>query len=56
MNKTDKCSLYPKHKWEFVENKVFTKIYSSNSADLTSKAIYKCACGAKKTGAHRNDH
>lgn len=49
----EKCTLGPRHKWDFVKNvTVRSENISMNrhSIHIGQKGAYKCACGAKKYG------
>lgn len=51
--KMKKCTLGPRHKWDFVKNvTVRSENISMNrhSIHIGQKGAYKCACGAKKYG------
>lgn len=50
MNKPKPCTLGNRHSWQFRGN-VTTTQRSGQTARISKRGIYRCACGARKHGA-----
>ena len=44
-----KCTLGPRHKWNFLKN-ITTRYINGSSIRFTQKGVYACECGLKKYG------
>ncbi|WP_147328294.1 hypothetical protein [Duganella sp. BJB475] len=57
MKTAPKCTLAPKHKWEWVKdvtNMTATITHKGSTRKLSRRGIYKCACGADRQGVARS--
>lgn len=43
------CTLGKRHKWAFIKN-VITTTHGIRTASISSRGLYRCACGARKHG------
>lgn len=50
MATTKPCTTGPRHSWGWVKNVANTQV-GGRSVKVTLRGLYRCACGAKKTGA-----
>lgn len=45
------CTLMRRHKWSFVKN--VTRTYpNGRTVQVSTRGLYKCACGARKYGEY----
>lgn len=48
--KLQPCTLWRRHRWSFIKNVAYGVTLSSGAMRFSKRGVYRCECGAQKTG------